>query len=652
MLISRLGLIAMTAAVLTVIAPYWRSLPPAPPPPLTCTPYLPDGGLFYNTGINFNRVTMTPVQVGLYSISLNNQNQVTVIQGNTASADAQISVPSGMLAFYYFYGANNRFLVLDLHTDPSTSPLSINYQQVIVDLTAWSLGQPPQSGHLLSPVSQATTAQLHIYPSPGYTASSPGNGLAFFVWYGLGNNQVADAGIYRSDNGAQLCFVPSFTTSVQVIAKVTTTSVQILDGSTVIQSCALPRGFLQISPPSQSFGTIAANTTATRSFTFSNTGNDCLTVTAISSSAHFQPSNFPSSGLVLLAGGSQPVSVVFNPAGAVGTFAEVLSVTSNPAQGSSSVGVSGISVPPALLTVTKTLTPTTDPGRFNLQIDGVTKAANIGNGGSTGPQPIMVLGAHTVSETAGTGTNLLNYASSINCGAGPVSTTSLTVSLAQGDNKTCTIANLGPPRLTVNKVVQPSGDSGIFNLQIDGVTAAANIGTGGSTGPQLVSLGTHIVSETAGTGTNLANYVTSVDCGSGPVNSTSVSVSMVPGDNRTCTITNLGPPRLTVNKILQPPGDSGLFNLQIDGVTKAASVGNGGSTGSQVMSLGPHTVGETAAAGANLADYTISIDCGTGPVTGSSTTVSLSSGDNKVCNIKNASRTISPPTNLQAEPHM
>ena len=38
---------------------------------------------------------------------------------------------------------------------------------------------------------------------------------------------------------------------------------------------------------------------------------------------------------------------------------------------------------------------------------------------------------------------------------------------------------------------------------------------------------------------------------------------------------------------------SWLFNLQIDGVTKAVNVGNGGSTGPQVVSVGSHTVGET-----------------------------------------------------------
>jgi hypothetical protein len=103
------------------------------------------------------------------------------------------------------------------------------------------------------------------------------------------------------------------------------------------------------------------------------------------------------------------------------------------------------------LTVTKSLVPTTDTGLFNLLIDGVVKAANVGNAGTTGPQQVA-LGSHIVSETAGTGTSLSDYASTVNCGAGAVNGTSTTVSFASGDSdKSCTITNTKKGKVTVLK---------------------------------------------------------------------------------------------------------------------------------------------------------------------------------------------------------
>jgi hypothetical protein len=103
------------------------------------------------------------------------------------------------------------------------------------------------------------------------------------------------------------------------------------------------------------------------------------------------------------------------------------------------------------LTVVKKLVPATDAGKFNLLIDNVAKAANVGDGGSTGAQQLG-MGSHTVSETAGTATNLSEYVSKINCGGSDVSGTSTSVSFASGDSdKTCTITNTKKGRVTVKK---------------------------------------------------------------------------------------------------------------------------------------------------------------------------------------------------------
>ncbi|HEY7600319.1 MAG TPA: right-handed parallel beta-helix repeat-containing protein, partial [Candidatus Limnocylindrales bacterium] len=125
------------------------------------------------------------------------------------------------------------------------------------------------------------------------------------------------------------------------------------------------------------------------------------------------------------------------------------------------------------VTVTKQLSPSSDPGRFNLLIDGTTYATNVGNGGTTGPRGINA-GSRTVSETGGTvpATNLANYTTAINCGAwGSGAGTSLNLTLNPGDVVECTITNTVndadadaipdfldcTPTLATDRVVDPSG---------------------------------------------------------------------------------------------------------------------------------------------------------------------------------------------------
>jgi hypothetical protein len=92
-------------------------------------------------------------------------------------------------------------------------------------------------------------------------------------------------------------------------------------------------------------------------------------------------------------------------------------------------------------------------------------------------------------------------------------------------------------QLTVNNIVQPLSAAGTFNLQIDGVTRAANL-HGGSTGPLNVSIGGHRVGETAGVGTNLGNFNISIggDCDAAG------NLALAAEDFKTCTISNTVPP--------------------------------------------------------------------------------------------------------------
>jgi hypothetical protein len=278
--------------------------------------------------------------------------------------------------------------------------------------------------------------------------------------------------------------------------------------------------------------------------------------------------------------------------------------------------------PAAYIVVNKVCVPPSDTGLFNLRIDGTTHGADKPCGGTTGPI-LVTPGSHVVSETAGTGTNLANY--DVVIGGDCAANGSVTV--AGGETKTCTITNSRKPTLNINKVCVPPSDTGLFNLRIDGTTHAANAPCGGSTGPVVLTTGAHTVSETAGAGTNLANYdvVIGGDCAANG------SITLAYGDVKTCTITNSRKPTLTVSKACVPPSDPGLFNLRIDGTTHAADAPCGGSTPAVVLNPGSHTVSETAGTGTNLANYTTTIggDCaGNGSIT-------LAYGDVKTCTITN-----------------
>ncbi|HTX11850.1 MAG TPA: VWA domain-containing protein [Solirubrobacteraceae bacterium] len=107
-------------------------------------------------------------------------------------------------------------------------------------------------------------------------------------------------------------------------------------------------------------------------------------------------------------------------------------------------------IPPpvvAHLTVVKHLSPSDDPGLFNLLIDGTPWAQAVGDSGSTGSLEFE-LGTYKVSESAAAGTDLANYDISTSCvnngttlatgtGAAPVA-----VKLKrETDNIVCTITN-------------------------------------------------------------------------------------------------------------------------------------------------------------------------------------------------------------------
>jgi uncharacterized repeat protein (TIGR01451 family) len=180
--------------------------------------------------------------------------------------------------------------------------------------------------------------------------------------------------------------------------------------------------------------------------------------------------------------------------------------------------------------LTKALVPTSDPGLFNLSVAPASATAvqtnsgtvaNVGHGGTTDWVPVPLAALITVSETAGTGTSLSNYSSSIACtdrsgaavtlgAAGTTRTFFSLISAPVGPPTTpntananlsevsCTATNARLPTVQVVKVTQNGigtfsfgGSNGIANHDITTVTA----GTGVAGPVQLLT--------TAGTATTL-----------------------------------------------------------------------------------------------------------------------------------------------------
>ncbi len=265
------------------------------------------------------------------------------------------------------------------------------------------------------------------------------------------------------------------------------------------------------------------------------------------------------------------------------------------------------------LTVTKVLVPANDPGTFGLQIDGQTKATG-GNGTTTGKVELSS-GAHSVAEVAAAGTNLDNYVSSI----GGDCLADGSVSLAAGDNKTCTITNTRKARLLViKKVVNDNGGAAApsdFTLAVNATDPTPASFKGADTPGIEVTLapGAYSVSETGGP----AGYTGSF--------SAACTGTIALGETKTCTVTNDDQPaKLIVKKIV----------INDDGGTKTAAdfsfkVNNGSATKFEAdgqndltVNAGNYSVTEPAAAG-----YTTTYD--------NCDNLAVANGETKTCTITN-----------------
>ncbi len=226
----------------------------------------------------------------------------------------------------------------------------------------------------------------------------------------------------------------------------------------------------------------------------------------------------------------------------------------------------------------------------------------------------MPSGNKTVSESAGTGTDLAEYTTNIDCiedpadgtnAASPLSTGGsgpLTVPIEAGANDSwdCTITNTRQSgQITITKELDPDTDPGLFDLELDGNVEEADASDGDSTGPLTVLTGNHDVSESAGAGASLSDYNVGINCtedsnSASPLSSLTSSLDDVPveeGDDWQCTITNTRKTgQIVITKLLNPTDDPGLFDLKLDGIVKANEAGHTGSTGVLTVRSGNHNI--------------------------------------------------------------
>jgi uncharacterized repeat protein (TIGR01451 family) len=220
------------------------------------------------------------------------------------------------------------------------------------------------------------------------------------------------------------------------------------------------------------------------------------------------------------------------------------------------VEISGLRVPfDGTIEVIKELVPDTDPGAFNLQIDGETEFTDAGDGDSTGAvkvsagfsdDPAPIGDTHNVGEIAGTDTDLADYDTEIFCedddghtasalNAGP-----LDIFVEPDDAWVCTITNtIKPGTIIVDKVTDPPGDPTIFDFALTGGPDIVNVSfslTDADTPFDSGDLtpGTYSVTETPD-----EEFDTTVVCLSSEGNSeTPTAIELDADETVTCTFTN------------------------------------------------------------------------------------------------------------------
>lgn len=344
-----------------------------------------------------------------------------------------------------------------------------------------------------------------------------------------------------------------------------------------------------------------------------------------------------------------------------GTDAKLVDVCSYPSQQPNSDPsdcVVFVNEPVALIEVVKDVVPD-GPGLFNLSVDGpgtndTTTVNNIGDGGTTGlialTPPKNGSANATVSEAAGTNTNLSDYTASISCvnrnGGAQVASgngTSLVVSISDGSNIICTITNtLNTGSLTVSKLLDDNGDgtfetsnpsSFTWSLDGSGTNAMGSTVSG-------ITTGSHSVNENTVANYHFAGWYLTSDTQHSCANPTGTTLpaSVTVSNNTTtgvtlCNARDTGTLRVLKNVDLN--GDGDYTDANETGSTAWQWQANGGAnhtTGDAAITVptGDYALTETAQTNFHF----VSLSCTGGTLTDN--TVTVAKDTNVVCTFVNA----------------
>lgn len=258
-------------------------------------------------------------------------------------------------------------------------------------------------------------------------------------------------------------------------------------------------------------------------------------------------------------------------------------------------------------------------------------AGAIGDGGKI--EKIVIPGTYSVAEAVPAGWDFTNIVCSDNNSGQSVTGGALaTINVESNETVTCTFTNTKQPKLTVTKIVtNDNGGAKViadFPLFVDGNPVTSGI-------KNIFSAGAHTISETGDPG-----YTETIggNCASDG------TISLSPGDDLTCTITNNdNAPSLTLDKIVaNDNGGTALesaWTLTADGGNAGILSGPGAAGATDVVSdtsfkAGTYTLSESTGPAGYTASSWSCVKNGI-PVALTSPSLTLGLGDIATCTITN-----------------
>lgn len=295
-----------------------------------------------------------------------------------------------------------------------------------------------------------------------------------FLAYGQNGTEQTSVAIYRSDNGDVLCSLGSPIVSTgETKGEATATELIIhysTGGTSKTKTEPRPLGKCTITPSSQTFPDVFIGgcpfTPPTKQFTIKNTGNDCLTVNAISGSGPFQiQSTSVTLPATLAKNETFDVTVAFNPS-APGNFNPVdISVPTSPVNGDDKLRCKAEAKPAEFK-----INFSASSVNFGKVPVGQTSNKSIAIS-NTGSKPLTISSAGVVAD----GYTVAAFNTTIDCGAAPFSVPIQFLPTSEGPHSatfSVTHQATGSP-----KTISLAGEGCIANAEIV-VPAAAPIDFG------------------------------------------------------------------------------------------------------------------------------------------------------------------------------